>query len=158
MFPDVCCNRFLSGCCICFQTYVATYVPNVYVVSVLCCSKCFFMLQLFYLDVAYVSHTCCKAYVLNVLSVSNICYSKCFMWQVQTANVGVHEGGQSQAIATDTWRRRRPSPAVWGGGTGRAVLLWKRRGRVFQAAWKRRTPRRCGRGGGESSEQRGQRI
>jgi hypothetical protein len=42
---------FLSGCCIFFHTYVEQYVPNVSVVSVSCCAKCFFMLQLFYLDV-----------------------------------------------------------------------------------------------------------
>jgi hypothetical protein len=33
LFSDVCCYRFLSGCCI----YVATYVLNVSAVSVLCC-------------------------------------------------------------------------------------------------------------------------
>jgi hypothetical protein len=40
--------------------FLQQYVPNVLALSVLCCAKCFFMLQLFYLDVAYVSHTCCK--------------------------------------------------------------------------------------------------
>jgi hypothetical protein len=52
----------------------------------------------------------------------------CFMLQVQITGVGVHEGGQGQAAATDAWRRRIPLPSVWGGGTGRAVLLWKWRG------------------------------
>jgi hypothetical protein len=65
-----------SKCFICFRMYVAIFfymhvayvfthmlqyhVLNVSAVSVLRCSKCFFMLQLFYLDVAYVLHTCCK--------------------------------------------------------------------------------------------------
>jgi hypothetical protein len=42
----------LFGCCICFHTNVASV-----------CSKCFIhftcMLQVFYLDVTYVSHRCC---------------------------------------------------------------------------------------------------
>jgi hypothetical protein len=38
------------------------------------------------------------------------------------------EGGQGQAVAIDAWRRCRPPPVVWGGDTGHAVLLWKRRG------------------------------
>jgi hypothetical protein len=62
-----------SKCFISFQTYVAVvlyldvayvfvhmlqqYVPDVSAVLVLCCSKCCFILQLFYLDIAYVSHT-----------------------------------------------------------------------------------------------------
>jgi hypothetical protein len=50
------------------------------------------------------------------------------MLQVQTVGVGVHECGQGQAAAIDMWRRRRLPPVVWRGGTGRAVLLWKRRG------------------------------
>jgi hypothetical protein len=37
---------------------------------------------------------------------------ECFMLQVQTANVGVHEGGQSQAAATNTCRRRMLPLAV----------------------------------------------
>jgi len=48
---------------------------------------------------------------------------KCFFLQVQTVGVGVHDGEQGQAAATDAWRRRRLPPAVWGGGIGRAVLL-----------------------------------
>ena len=38
---------------------------------------------------------------------------ECFMLEVQTAGVGVHEGGQGQAVATDAWRRRMPPLAVW---------------------------------------------
>jgi hypothetical protein len=35
-----------------------------------------------------------------------------FMLQVQTANVGLHKGGQSQAAATNTCRRRMLPLAV----------------------------------------------
>jgi hypothetical protein len=41
LFTDVCCNLFLSGCCICFTHMLQQYVSNVLVVSVLCCSKWF---------------------------------------------------------------------------------------------------------------------
>ena len=34
------------------------------------------------------------------------------MLQVQTAGVGVHEGGQGQAAATNVWRRCRPRSVV----------------------------------------------
>ena len=138
-------------CFICFQTYVAIifyldvayvfthmlqqYVPNVSVVSILCCNKCFFMLQWFYLVVVYVSHTCC----MRMSQIFHLCQLyvafECFMLEVQTADVGVHEGRQGQPTATEAWRRRRPLPTVWGGSTGRAMLLWKRRGRVIRAAW-----------------------
>ena len=47
---------------------------------------------------------------------------------MQTAEVGIHEGEQGQAAATDAWRRCWSAAAVWGGGTGRAVLLRKRLG------------------------------
>jgi hypothetical protein len=77
---------------------------------------------------------------------------ECFMLQVQTADVGVDKDGQSQAVATDVWRRRRPPLAVWGGGTGRVMLLCKRWRRVLRAAWKRRALRRYRRGEGKSSE------
>jgi hypothetical protein len=116
------------------------------------------MLQLFYLDVAYVSHTCCKCMSLIFHMFQIYIAFECFTLQVQTTDVGVHEGGQGQAAATDAWRKRRLLPSVWGESTGRAVLLWKRWGRVFCAAWKRQAPRRCGRGRGESFEQRGQRV
>jgi hypothetical protein len=39
MFQDVCCNCFLSGCCICFTHMLQRYLPNISVVSVLCCNK-----------------------------------------------------------------------------------------------------------------------
>jgi hypothetical protein len=71
------------------------YIPNVLVVSVVYCSKCFLMLQLFYLDVAYVFHThvasiCPKCFYLFQMYVA----FECFMLQVQIADVGVHEGRQ----------------------------------------------------------------
>jgi hypothetical protein len=37
---------------------------------------------------------------------------ECFMLQVQTTGVGVHEGGQDQATATDVWKKRRTPAAV----------------------------------------------
>jgi hypothetical protein len=63
--------------------------------------------------------------------------------QVQTAGVGVHEGGQGQAATTDAWRRRRPRGAIveevgasLPGGLEEmcAILVWKRWGRVIRAA------------------------
>jgi hypothetical protein len=41
--------------CKCFQCYVASVLKKMF--SGICCDKCF------YLDVAYVSHTCCKCFV-----------------------------------------------------------------------------------------------
>jgi hypothetical protein len=77
------------------------------------------MLQLFYLDVAYILHTYCK----RMSQMFHLFALECFMLQVQTAGVGVHEGGQGQAMATDVWRRCRPPPAVWGGGTSRVIVV-----------------------------------
>jgi hypothetical protein len=77
MFLDVCCNRFYRDVAYVFKHMLQQYVPNVLVVSVLCYSKCFFMLQLFYLDVAYVSHML-QTYVPNVSSVSNVCCIQVF--------------------------------------------------------------------------------
>ena len=55
----------LSGCCICFHTYVASV-----------CFKCFScfkrMLQVFYLDVAYVFTHMLQVYVPSVLEVCRI--------------------------------------------------------------------------------------
>jgi hypothetical protein len=59
LFLDVCCNLFLSGCCICFTHILQQYVPNVSTISVLCCSKWFYV-AVTILDVSCVSHTCCK--------------------------------------------------------------------------------------------------
>jgi hypothetical protein len=100
------------------------------------------MLQLFYLNVAYVLHTCCK-HMSDMFHLFQMYVAfECFMLQVQTTGVGVHEGGQGQAAATDAWRRRRPPPTVWEGGTGCAVLLWKRRGESL--VWPGRDGRRVG--------------
>jgi hypothetical protein len=83
---------------ICFQTYVTIvfyldvayifthmlqhYVPNVSVVSVICCGKCFFVFQLIYLDVAYVSHTCCKRMSQMFYLFQMYVAFECFMLQV----------------------------------------------------------------------------
>ena len=55
------------------------YVRNVSVVLVLCCNKCFHVVsyKCFYLDVAYVSHTCCKC-MCNVSSASDVCCIQVF--------------------------------------------------------------------------------
>jgi hypothetical protein len=61
LFSDICCNHFLSGCCICFTYILQQYVPNISAILVLCCngfSCC--KLQVFYLGVSLVLHTCCK--------------------------------------------------------------------------------------------------
>jgi hypothetical protein len=67
------------------------------------------MLQLFYLDVTYVSH---KHMSQMFYLFQKYVAFECFMLQVQTAGVGVHEGGQDQAAATDAWKRRRTPAAV----------------------------------------------
>jgi hypothetical protein len=69
------------------------------------------------------SYTCCKRMSQMFYLFQMDVAFECFMLQVQTAGVGVHEGRQGQVVATDTRRRHRPPPLVWGGGTGRAVLL-----------------------------------
>jgi hypothetical protein len=76
------------------------------------------MLQLFYLDIAYVSHKCCKRMSQIFHLFKMYVAFECFMLQVQTADVGVHGSGQGQATATDVWRRHKPPPTVWGGGGG----------------------------------------
>jgi hypothetical protein len=70
------------------------------------------MLQLFHLDVAYVSHTCykCMSQMFHLFQI--YVAFECFMLQVQTGRVGVHEGGQGQAAATNAWSRRTPPPVV----------------------------------------------
>jgi hypothetical protein len=73
LFLDVRCNHFYLDIAYVFTHMLKQYVLNVSAISVLCCSKCFFMLQLFYLDVAYVSHML-QVYVPNVSFISNICY------------------------------------------------------------------------------------
>ena len=65
-----------------FTNILKQYVPNISDVSVLCCSKCFFMLHLFYLDVAYVSHTCCKGMSQKFHLFQMYVAFDCFMLQV----------------------------------------------------------------------------
>jgi hypothetical protein len=62
--------------------WLYTYVASV-------CFKCFScfrrMLQVFYLDVAYVAvaiHILLQVHVPNVSPISEVCYSKCFMLQM----------------------------------------------------------------------------
>jgi hypothetical protein len=128
-----------SKCFICFQMYVAIifylnvayvfthmlqqYVPNVSPVLVLYHSKCFFMLQLFYLDVAYVSHTCfMRMYQMFHLFQMYVAF-ECFILQVQTVGLGAHEGRQgpsrghqrveeAQAAVGIVGRRHKPHSAI----------------------------------------------
>jgi hypothetical protein len=130
LFLDVCCNHFLSRCCICCQTYVATTCSKCFNCFSLML-QCFFMSQLFYLDVAYIFTHMLRAYILNVSSISNVRYIRVF--HIASAD-GVHKGGQGQAAAINVWRSCELPLAMWGGGTGCAVLSWKRRGRVFWEA------------------------
>ena len=44
----------LEACCKCFRDILRAFVQNVSSVSDVCCMR-------FYLDVAYVSHLCCKS-------------------------------------------------------------------------------------------------
>jgi hypothetical protein len=59
---------------------------------------------------------------------------KCFMLQVQTASIGIHEGGQGQVAATDAQRR-----CCCGRGGGKS------------SGWPRRDGRRAGVGRGGAS-------
>jgi hypothetical protein len=82
----VCSNYFIY-----FQTYVAIfliwmlhmlqqYVHNVSAVLILCCSKWFscYKLQLFYLGVSCVSHTCCKCMFQTFYLFSDVCCIQMF--------------------------------------------------------------------------------
>jgi hypothetical protein len=75
------CSKSRSGCCICYNGYthmLQVSVPNVSSVFSDVCCKCV------YLDVAYVSHICCKCFIwiLHMFcnGFSNIfrCFCKCF--------------------------------------------------------------------------------
>jgi hypothetical protein len=90
------------------------------------------MLQLFYLDVAYVSHTCYKRMSQMLYLFQMYVAFECFILQVQTTNVVVDEGKQGQA-----------RPLTCAGGVGRRH---RRCGEEAQAVWCC-----CGRGWGESS-------
>jgi hypothetical protein len=110
-----------------FTHTLQQYVPNVSVVSILCYSKCFFSCCSCFIWMLHIFHT----HVASICPKCLICFKfafECIMLQVQTVDVGVHEGGQGQAAVIDAWRRRRPLPVVLGGGAGHTVPLWKRRG------------------------------
>jgi hypothetical protein len=127
------------------------YVAGVY-------SKCFIcfrrMLQVFYLDIAYVAVTIhiLQAFVPNVSSVSVVCCSTSFMLHVQTVGVGDDKGG-----------RAKPRPPTQERGVGCAAPVWKRLARFLSRGVRRSggdwcPTRPCGDwvgGGGESSEQCG---
>jgi hypothetical protein len=97
------------------------------------------MLQsFFYLDVAYVLTHMLQQYVTNVSVVLVLCRIlyvafECFTLQVQTAGVGVYEGGQDQAVAK---RHKARGAVVEEAGESlpsgleetSAASLWKRRG------------------------------
>jgi hypothetical protein len=78
-----------------FTHMLQHYVPNVLTISVML-HKCFFMLQLFLLDVACVSHTCCKRMSQMFHLLQMYVAFECFMLQVQTVGVGVQEGGHAK--------------------------------------------------------------
>jgi hypothetical protein len=70
--------KCLSGSCICCTAYIRIF--EVYVSNILAVFRS--MLQVFYLDFAYVVvaiHICCKRMFSDISSVSDVCYSKCFM-------------------------------------------------------------------------------
>jgi hypothetical protein len=82
------------------------------------------MLEVFYLDVAYVAaaiHICCKCMFVNVLFISDVCCSKYFMLQVlhdQAWEVGADVGG----LLVHAWEakcaRRPPHATVTARGQG----------------------------------------
>jgi hypothetical protein len=153
LFPDVRCNRFLSRCCICFHTYVATVCSKCFTVLVLCCNKYFFhvaivfiwMLYMFYTHVASV----CPKYFFCFKCMLHLSVSRCKCRPPALVSMRVGRAKlRPPTHGGDAGRRR----AVWGGGTARTVLLWNRRRRVFRTDWKSRASRQCRKGGGESSD------
>ena len=89
--------------------WLYTYVAIVYFKYFSCFKR---MLQVFYLDVAYVAVAipiCCKRMFVNVSFISDVCFSKCFVLLVlhnQTREVGVDEGGP--ACVREAKRARWP--------------------------------------------------
>jgi hypothetical protein len=149
---------FLAGYCICFYTYVATVCSNCFSCSVLCCSKCFFMLQSF-IWMLHMFHT----YVASVYPECFICF-KCMLH----SNVSCCKCRPPMLVSMMI-DRAKPRPPTRGGGAGRH----QRCGDTAQAAWCCRgrgrgessvQPERDGRRadveetGGKSSEQSGQQI
>jgi hypothetical protein len=65
----------LKKCFICFQTYVAATILSE------CCICFIHVLQVFYLDVAYVSYTCCKCFIWMFYMfhtyVATVCFKCC---------------------------------------------------------------------------------
>jgi hypothetical protein len=110
LFSNVCCNRFLSGCCICCNNMF----PNVLVLSVLCYSKWFDVAscKCFILNV---SHTCCKSIFPNVSSIFSLmshscCKFLCCSTAVEPGASGRgHEGPANVGVAVGArWGHARP--------------------------------------------------
>jgi hypothetical protein len=100
------------------------------------------MLQLLYLDVSYVSHTYCKRVSQMFHLFQMYVAFECFMLQVQTTGIGVHEGWQGQAAATNAWRRRRPHRQC--GEEAQAAQCCCKRGEGESFGWPKRDGRRAG--------------
>jgi hypothetical protein len=93
------------------------YVPNVSVVSNVCC-------KYFYIDDVYVAmviHICCKSMFVNVLSLSDVCCGKCFMLRMTrhgkwAQTEVVSSGAAVPACALEAKGARRPPHACrrWG--------------------------------------------
>ena len=112
------------------------YIPNVSAVSVLYVAVSVFSFWICFIWMLHMFHTHVAKRMSQIFYLFQMYVAfKCFMLQVQTASVGVHEGEQGQDVATDMWRRRRPSPMVWGGGIGHAMLLQKRRVKALVWFW-----------------------
>jgi hypothetical protein len=89
-----------------------TYVESVSSIPVFRAANVF-MLQVFYLDVAYVITHMLQLYVLDVLSVSDVCCVKCFMLHVfriirRVRGRGRSDGGTARVSwnggAASRWR------------------------------------------------------
>jgi hypothetical protein len=94
-----------------FHTCVATYVQNVSIVLVFCCSKCFhvvncvlsgcciyftYMLQVYVLNVSFVSYICC-------ILVFHVARASCYFWRVRGAG---SDGGTTRAPGNGTRQAR----------------------------------------------------
>jgi poly(3-hydroxybutyrate) depolymerase len=92
-----------------FQSYVAVSVFHVAFVFI-------WMLHMFY---TYVASVCPKCF---------ICFKCMLHLSVSCCKC------KPPALVSMRAGRAKPQPPTRGGGAGRAVLLWKRRGRVIRAA------------------------
>jgi hypothetical protein len=110
------------------------YVSNVSAVSVLCCSKCFHVAsyKYFILDVAYVSHICCKCmfqmfHPLHTYLHSSVSCCTSFMLFRESGCAG-SDGGTARAPgngarrAGSRWTGR--AQGRWSGHDGGRVLVW----------------------------------